>query len=76
MLSALLFGCGELTSPDVPLVPDVWCELAVLDEEPEVDVCDEDVCEEPDADEVDVEVWDELEVDLCAEPCDDDDFDD
>ena len=30
MLSALLFGCGFVGSPDVPAVPEVLCEDAVL----------------------------------------------
>jgi hypothetical protein len=61
LLSALLFGCGLVGSPDVPAVPDVVCEL--LDEDDElVDLCDDEpvevaLCEDP---------WDECVEDPVA----------
>jgi hypothetical protein len=49
-LSALLFGCGFVGSPDVPAVPEVLWDLAV-DEPPEDD---------------DVVVWVDFELDACV----------
>jgi hypothetical protein len=72
LLSALLFGCGEWTSPEVPDVPEVWCELAepwlLEDVEVEADLCDV----------VEVDLCVEVEVDLCddePDPCDDEPVD-
>jgi hypothetical protein len=62
LLSALLFGCGFVGSPDVPAVPDVLCP-------PACEPPDDFDAEPDDFDDVWVDFEDEL-VDLLDDPVD------
>jgi hypothetical protein len=66
LLSALLFGCGFVGSPDVPAVPDVLCDFAVDPPEDDEAV----VCVDFELDACVVFEEDEEPVDLLDEPVD------